>query len=416
MDHQPTFLSPHRPLPVRCYNSVADRLTRRGFDSRRLYPNAVLRMARLIAGRHAVGDDAFLEPLERLLQSMREDARMHAFGRSMMFYYLSDLVANRIKIQADLERYPAILDEPIRRPLFVLGLPRTGTTLLYNLLSQDPASRPLMAWESKWPSPPPQADKREGDPRIWRSRASLGFLNWMAPTLNAIHPMTAEGPEECIFLTMNTMVSSGFLMLARLGGYEQWLRELPFERWQRAYRDYRRQLQLLQWRSPGGHWVLKSPVHISSLDALFDAFPDACVVQTHRNPARVVPSLCSMFSVLRGMLSDEVNAPELGLELLEGCHYLVERSARMRETLPDRVLDLRFDDLVGDPIGAVDRIYDHFGYAQSDVMKTRMAAWMSDHPRHAAGVHRYDLSQFNLDDDRIDSQFGEYRERYAIQG
>jgi len=236
----------------------------------------------------------------------------------------------------------------------------------------------------------------------------------MAPALQTIHPMTADGPEECIFLTMNTMLSPGFLMLARLSDYDRWLRDLNFEKRLPAYQDYRRQLQLLQWRCPGNHWVLKGPVHLASLDTLFEVFPDACVIQTHRDPAKVVPSLSSMFAVIRGMLSDEVDLRDLGGDVLDSCRYLVDRSAMMRETLPDRVLDLQFKDLVSDPIDTVGRIYDHFGYTRSTEMDTRMAAWMSANPRHAAGVHRYDLAQFGLDDARIDRVFGAYRDRYAI--
>ncbi len=410
----PELERPDGPFAIRLFNWVGRRLERCGVCPDRLTEASILRAARRQARLSDFGDDGFRVPLRRLVQSCRDEARLHPFGRVLMWLRLIELVANRLKIRDELKRHPEILEVPIRRPLFVLGLPRTGTTLLYNLLAQDPASRPLLTWEAFWPAPPPERDTRDTDPRIRQARILVKLTHWLAPRFPLVHQLTPDGPEECTFLTMNTFVSPGFLMLADLPGYEAWLWSLGFEERVAAYEDYRRQLQLLQWRCSADHWVLKSPVHSTALDALLHLFPDACAVQTHRDPARVVPSLCSLFSILRGMGSDEIDPLAMGPRIAETCAEIVGRAMAARDAAPDRVLDVRYPEIIGDPIGTVHRIYEHFGYERDDRMDARMKRWLAENPRHKEGVHRYDLGQFGLHQGDIDRLFGPYRERYAI--
>jgi hypothetical protein len=411
-----TFEVPYRPLGIRLCNWVGRRLEQCGVHLHRLTEASILNAARREAGLSDFGDEGFLVPLRQLLQSLRDEARLHPVGRWLMRRRLLDVLINRLRMHDDLKRNPEILDVPVRRPLFVTGLPRTGTTLLYNLLSQDPAGRPLTMWEACWLSPPPRAETRNTDPRIKQARRLVKLAYWLAPQLRTVHPLNADGPEEDLTLTLNTLISAGFSMLARLPGYEAWLRQLSLPEKVTAYQDYRRQLQYLQWRCSADHWVLKTPVHLVALDALLNVFPDACVVQTHRDPAKVVPSFCSLIAVFRGMGTDELDLRALGAWGLENCADLLDRAAKARQTTPGNVLDVRYAELICDPIGTVHRIYDHFGYPRSDRMDTRMRQWLTEDGHDRKPPHRYDPEQFGLDRATICEQFGAYCERHGLTG
>jgi len=413
-ERERTFERPHRPPTVHLCNWVGRRLQQVGLLPDRLTGASVLQTARRQTGLSDFGDHSACNGLDRLLQSCRQDARLNPFGRLVMRRRMVELAANRMKILDDLKRHPEILDVPIRRPLLVTGLPRTGTTLLYNLLAQDPAGRPLLLWEATWPSPPPTTETRSTDPRIKDAYTHVKLAHWLAPRLPAVHTLEPEGPEECLSLTMHTFVSPGFLMLGDVRGYEDWLRQLTFEDKVVAYEFYKRQLQLLQWRIPTGHWVLKSPAHLPGLDALLTVIPDACIVQAHRDPAKAVPSVCSLFAIVRGMGTDELDLHGLGTHAAEFCAELVDRATAARESFPDSVLDVKYPELIENPIGTIHRIYERFGYERSDRMDAKMKQWLVENARDKKPAHRYDLAQFGLDQAMIDRLFGEYRERYEV--
>ena len=414
IESRPTFERPHRPPSVRLYNWCARQLHRCKLVPDSLTEESMVRAAQRRTKLSDFGDDRFRVGFRQLLQSCREEARLKPFGRWIMRNRLIMSLENRLKVQEDLKRHPEILDVPIRQPLFVVGLPRSGTSLLYNLLAKDPASRPLLMWESFWPSPPPEPETRQRDPRIKQARQAVKAMCWMAPQLPVAHALVPDGPEECLPLLLNTFACPGFLMMAHLPGYEQWLRELDFDGRIAVYREYKAQLQLLQWRCPGRRWLLKCPVHLATMDALFHAFPDACVVQTHRDPAKVVPSVCSLFAMFRGMATDHIDPTRMGPQAADSMLELVKRAMEAREKTPGRVFDLAYADLVDDPAGAVHRIYEHFGYDCDPRMDAGMNEWLNGNPRHKKGVHRYDLSQFGLDRSAIEQLFGPYCERFKI--
>ncbi len=411
---KPTYQRPYRPFGVRLYNWCARQLQRCGVRRDGLTEESILKAAQRRAKLSDFGDERFRVALRQLLESFKKDAQLHPFGRWMTRNRLIMSAENRLRIQEDLKRHPEILDVPIRQPLFVAGLPRSGTTLLYNLLAKDPARRPLLMWESFWPSPPPQAETRHRDPRVKRARMVVKALCRLAPQLQVAHTLVPEGPEECMPLLFNTFVCPGFLMMGNMPGYEQWLRALSFDENVAVYREYKTQLQLLQWRCPGKRWLLKCPAHLAALDALFDVFPDAGVVQTHRDPAKVVPSVCSLFAMFRVMSTDAIDPPSMGPQLAESGADLVNRAMKAREKTPGRVYDAAYTELVNDPIGSVHRIYDFFGYDCDDRMDAGMKLWLDENPRHKHGAHRYDLAQFGLDLPAIERHFGPYCERFGI--
>ncbi len=354
-------------------------------------------------------------PLGILADSFREEARLHPFGRMMARERLVRVLCNRLRITEELERHPETLGSPLRRPLFVLGFPRTGTSLLYNLLAQDPRGRPLLTWESYHPAPPPRPETRTTDRRILRTRVAVRILKYLAPDLDAIHEVRADRPEECLPLQMNTLVTWAFLVLADMPGYERWLVSQGDGTFVAAYRFYKSQLQLLQRFVSGDHWVLKSPAHLWSMEALLEVFPDACIVQTHRDPRRVLPSACSLLGVMRGVLSDDANPRALGRHALESAASGIERMLASRSRVPaERVIDIQYRDLMDDPVRTVRRIYDKFGYTMPGDMEPRLTGYIAGNPKGRHGAHRYTLAQFGIRPEEVDETFQSYREFFDI--
>lgn len=412
-----TYERPYRAWGVRLYNALGGVLSRAGIPLGSLEEEQLLEKARRMTGLSDFGDDSFRAPLGVLLRAYEEESELTPFGRLLVRVSTLNLLCNRLRVQQMLSEHPEILELPIRRPLFIVALPRTGTTLLYNLLAQDPGARPLMMWEAILPVPRSQRPGRQTDSRILRAVLVGKALNRLAPNLSTVHPVTPKGPEECSRLQMNTFVTAYATMEHFVPSYQRWFLQQPDEVLERAYGDYRHQLQVLQWQRPGsGHWVLKSPAHVLATKALLGVFPDACVVQLHRDPHKVIPSLCSLYAIYQGIASDQVRCRQLGAQVLELCMEGHRRSYQVRQSsLPGQILDVHYQDLMADPIAATRRIYSHFDYAWSDAFGQRAEAWLRDHPKDRHGKHRYDLDQFGLSRELIDRSFQDYCQHYGIE-
>ena len=300
----PIWYRPHRPSWMSLLNRAGATLRRAGLRVPKLDAPSFLAEAERRAGLSDWGDGRFRKGLEILIASFEEQDSAHTFGRVFFREYCVRLLVNRLKIQADLKRHPEILEVPIRRPLIITGLPRSGTTFLHRLMSEDPAGRPLLFWEALEPSPPPRAETRRTDPRIARARKSVKTLYALAPQLAATHLYDAEAPEECNNLFGHELAAGFLAFIFDVPRYAVWLVDQDLVE---NYRSFRRQLQLLSWRCPGDYWVLKAPPHLFALDAVLAVFPDACIVQTHRDPLQVIPSVCSMSAGFRGITSDRVD-------------------------------------------------------------------------------------------------------------
>ena len=410
---QTTFQSPHRPLLIRFLNWLGRAVERWGWSLVDLSEASLLAAARRQTGLSDWGDEGFRIPLRILLESIEEEANFNLVGRYMFRQDTIKVLVNRLLIQDELKHHPEILREQIRRPLFITGLPRTGTTLLHNLLSQDPSSRTLLTWEALFPSPPPERQTRETDPRIAKADKRIRLLLFLAPNFATIHPVNAKDPNECMFLLRYSFLCRGvFELVAPIIRYVEWLDQQDMVS---PYRYYRQLLQLLQWRCPGDHWVLKSPVHLFSLDALLTVFPDACVVQTHRDPLKVTPSCCSLFATFKGMYSDQVDLGRLGQECTNRLVSMLERGARVRDSTDSaRFCDIYYQELLQDPIGTVRWIYAYFGYTFDVRMEVRIRRWLTENPQYKHGVHHYSPEQFCLDPAELNSRFAMYCKRFRI--
>lgn len=406
-----TFHLPHRTLGMRLFNAIGRQLNRWGWGGQ-LTLRRVLGGARWWTKLSDWGDDRFQEPLQILLESLENEAHLTPLGRLLAGLSCARYAANRLRVRHFLQLFPQISAEQVRRPVFVVGLPRTGTTLLHHLLCQDSAVRPLRLWESLQPAPDADVLRGKPDRRRKRARRFVQLMNrWAAPQLRVVHPLAADGPEECTHLLLNTFVSPAFLLFGNCTGYLHWLRDCGSEWLNWCYKQYRLYLQLLQWQNPHGRWVLKSPAHAFGLQALLEQFPDACIIRTHRDMKQVIPSACSLFAISQGILSDEVDCRRLGPEAVRVFRtHLVEPSERIRGFDPARVFDVHYRSLISDPVGTVRAIHDHFGLEGDERREEAMHRWLARNPANKHGRHRYDLAQFGLTPADVDRQFGANQE------
>ena len=406
---------PFRPLPIRAMNALGRALARVGASPIRLDEASLLRAASKATGLRDYGDESFRPGLERLLRSLEEDGKLTLFGRFFAQRQLVELLVHRLHLVDWRKRHPAIAEQTVARPLFVLGLPRTGTTLLYGMLAEDPAARAPLSWEVDEPDPPPEAASYRSDPRIERTEKRFEQLRQLAPGFQTIHPIGALMPQECIVLMASEFMSIRFEMSFDVAGYQRWLLEQDMRG---AYRFHHLFLQHLQWRCPGGHWVLKSPGHLGAIEALLEQYPDAMLVQTHRDPIRVIPSVSSLEYTMRMVCSDDVDPVALGQQQLHVWKTLLEQCMETRRRRPDidaRIVDLHYDEIAADPLGAARRVYERFGLPLSAEVESRMKSFVAANPREKHGVHRYDLSSFRLDQATVDAAFSGYRERFGVR-
>ena len=405
---------PFRPLPIRAMNAIGRGLARVGIVPISLDPDELLETARKDTGLSDFGPDTFEPGLRKLLESVQTDGRLTLFGRFFARRQLLELLSHRLELTDWRKRRPEIAEVEIRRPLFILGLPRTGTTLLYGLLAEDPANRAPLSWEIDQPSPPAETATYETDPRIETTQARFEQVKTLAPGFQAIHPVGALMPQECIVPTASEFMSIRFQMVFDVERYDEWLLEQDMRP---TYAWHRRFLQHMQSRHACERWILKSPGHLGPIDALFETYPDAMVVQTHRDPIRVIPSVAHLEYTMRLVSSDDVDPARVGRQMLSVWSKLLDQGIAARDRHPEReerILDLSMGEVVGDPIACVERIYRHFELDLSDEARARMQKYLVDHPKDEFGTHRYSLEAFGLEEDAVNAAFKGYRERFDV--
>jgi hypothetical protein len=390
-------------------------LLRRIGTKRSLRVDGLLASARRQTGLADFGDSAFLAPLRLLVDSTLREAGLSAAARARERWWLVEILKRRLYIERDLARHPEILRLPIAQPIFVTGMPRSGTTLLHNLLLAGTDCRWLREWEVEEPWPderPAGRDPRERAraERLARQRSSQA----PAVNLDAIHAL--DSPADCDVLFMPTFVANLQAVTHQIPSYERWLLELPWDGWTSPYTYYRRQLQRLSWYAPGARWALKSPVHLGNLRALLGVFPDATVVHLHRDPARAVPSTCSMVAAQRLANHARVDRAAIGQFILRRLAKRVDAALVARELLPPaRFRDVQYQELLRDPLSTMEQLYAGCGLPLTAEARRRMSAFLAANPQHKRGVHRYQAADFGLDDAQLDRAFAAYRERFAVQ-
>jgi hypothetical protein len=366
----------------------------------------------------AVGFDDFGEPSYReglrvLSEAYDREARLTPFGRMMVRQQLLGILKNRLVAQSYWVEQPSILESDVHEPIFILGLPRTGTTALHHLLGQDPAFQVLEYWLAAAPRPRPPRGQWEGDPRFKQAVRDLKTMYYLDPSLKAVHLMTADGPEECRHLLQQTLTDDTFDCHATIPSYSAWYAEQDMLN---AYARHRDLLRLIGSSQPGRCWLLKYPVHMRNLSAVFEIYPDARIVQTHRDPGKVLPSICSLVAGWRAIYEHEPDRRAIAAWQLELWASGLERSLEVRRERDSACfLDLHFREVLDDPVRAVKRIYQHFGIALTEEAERRLIDWQLENPRGKYGEHRYAAEAFGLTGQAMAERFATYVEHFQVE-
>ena len=358
--------------------------------------------------------DALVEPLDVLCSALEEEAGLHVVGRWLTRRFLLRLLEVRLQIVRALAEDPGVLDEPIERPLFVAGAPRTGTTILHAMLAADPNNRSPLGWELLRPVPPP-ADDPDPAARIALANRELVAPQTVVSGLLSIHAYGAHKPKECLSAMSFVFRSEEFTARYRVPGYAAWLAACDMRP---AYEMHRIVLQLLQRRAPKRpRWALKSPVHLHALPTLFAVYPDARVAVTHRDPLVLLTSLTSLIANLRFAHSDAVDFAEIGAEHAGTWTRTFDNLVDWTDgaVLPEPQLHhSHFADFLDEPIAVVDGLYARFGLELGEESRDAIARALAERPRDARGEHRYDFDDLELDAGDLRARFERYFRRFDV--
>ncbi len=386
-------------------------MRRAGIDAPALEPESLLKAAQRRTGLDDFGAWDFHEPLERLLRSYRDESRLTLLGRITVRELIVSLLENLLRLEDERRRVAAVERQTIENPVFIIGLPRTGTTLLHGLMSQDPANRVPLTWEVMYPAgysnEPDRIAKVRG-----RTASRLAWANRLAPEFKRIHPIAPDLPQECIAIKAQVFMSIQFHTTHNVASYEDWFERDP----QRlAYRFHYRLLQHLQARRPGPRWVLKAPGHLFALAALLERYPTAKIIQTHRDPLRVMASMASHATVLRRAFSDVAVPSEIAADWTGRWARALDDFLTVRDRSPsEQFLDVAYEEIETAPDATLERIYDFLGWPLTDEARRAMRTFLAANPKNKHGVHSYSLSQYGLDRDTELARFRRYCERFAI--
>jgi hypothetical protein len=386
-----------------------------------LSEEGLLAKAREQTGLSDFGDDAFRAGLRVLIETY-DRAGLSAGGRRRTRRRLLQLLGTRLRLEASFARHPEVRDRAITGPMYLTGLPRTGTSALFNLLGRDPAARPLLTWEGMCPDPlDPAVLKKFGielgpdapDPRIEAVRAGIERDRQRNPDFDKIHVARADGPEECVLLLAYTFCDVQMGIEPLLPPYDEWFQAQDLRS---SYTYYADLLRLLDWQRPGERWLLKSPAHLWAIDVLLEMFPDACILQTHRDPLEILPSYCSMIASLME-IREVVDPKQLGPAVLEFLARMLERGLAARDrSAPERFVDVDYRDFVSAPLETAERIYQAFGLELGPDTRAVMERHLSENPQNRHGAHRYSLEEYGLSAEAVRDRLAEYIERFGLSG
>jgi hypothetical protein len=359
-------------------------------------------------GRTAFHNWSFIEPLRQLVYSLNEEAQLSAFGARAAAFYVMRCLVNLLRLDAAEEAEPEITRQPIERPIFITGLPRCGSTFLHTLLAQDRANAVPRCWQLIYPYP----SRRRmpfGDWRKMRMAVQLAMYKRLAPTVADLHPMAADGPQECSDITAQVFHSLRFYNTYHVPSYQDWIGRHDHIG---AYHFHRRFLRHLARQQTGRRWILKSPDHAFALDAVRAIYPDAVFVFLHRDPLPVLTSQLHLIEALRRSFSRRIDLEEIGRNVSTAIGDIANRLVAYRARRG--ALHLRYDSVVAAPMDAVRRIYAHGGLVLTSEASEWMTRWLEFEKPRRARSRRRELAEFGLDARDLGDRFERYVESFAV--
>jgi LPS sulfotransferase NodH len=370
--------------------------------------------ARRRTGLDDFGEPSIFPALSILVESLETEADLHPVGRFLARVHIRTLLEMRLRLVDAWKRSSPLDSQPIQRPIFITGMPRSGSTFLHELLAQDPANRAPRFWEVMFPLPAPEPGDRGAAGRIWKAEMNLWWFRRLAPLADSVYPMRAHTPHECVAIHSYTLISQEFFSIFHVPGYAAWLNTvsmLPTYAWQKCF------LQLLQQRWPEKQWVLKSPDHVRGLEDLWRTFPDAVILQTHRNPLEVLTSAVQLTRVLRKIFGRVQSQSEMSAREAEALAESMEKITRFRDAHPElngRFIDVQYRELTADPLATVRRLYDRLGIQFHETTAERIRALVSSRKPYRGRRSRPALSELGFDALAEARRFSRYCARFGI--
>ena len=363
-------------------------------------------------GLEDFGPDDYLQGLRHLLRAMDAEMQCTEIGRQFAMGTVIGTLAARLYTERGFKERPDYRQVEIRRPIVITGIPRTGTTALHKLLSMDPQFQGLERWLTEAPQVRPPRETWDSNPCFKTTVANLEAFFAAMPEMRKAHDMVADEVDECLEVTRQNFVSNRFGSSMHVPSYDRWFwqqHELP------SYRRYVDVLRLVGADEPDKRWLLKNPGHVAEIDCLFEVMPDACVIQTHRDPVKAIPSLCSTLHMAQRMFEgDAVRPKSLGAREIEYWGQAMEKTARARERRPEQFHDVDHREFHRDPMRVVRGIYERFDLTLSDETARLMQRWIADSPTSRHGEHRYDIADYGITADQVRQRFADYIERHAL--
>lgn len=375
-----------------------------------LSAQGLLDAARKATGLDDFGDPAFREGLDVLLETYETSADLSPAGRRRTHGRLLALLSTRLRVEEAFKRHPEIRDRKLTSPVYLTGLPRTGTSALFNLLAADRSFRPLLNWEAVFPDPMPPGPDGE-DPRRAGLRAYYQRDREKNPDFDRIHYVDADGPEECVLLQAMTFCDVQLGIEPLMSPYREWFQAQDLHA---PYAYYRDLLKLLDWQRPGERWLLKSPAHLWAVDVLVEMFPDVCIIQTHRDPRQVLASYCSMMEALMTVRAS-YDKRALGPDVLEFLARSLERALQARDRVgSQRFADVDYRAFTADPVGTVEALFGHFDLPLSEETREAFRAHAADHTQGKHGAHGYSLEEYGLSGEQVLERLAGYVARFGL--
>jgi len=340
-------------------------------------------------GLSDVGDSDVLASMESVFKFLEEDADINLVGRVTVSLALAKFFEYRLRLQHTVTNHPEIEQEQIEAPIFIVGLPRTGTSILHELLAQDPANRVPYSWETTFPFKPDDGSAYPKSANIKKTRIMFDLLHLLAPDFASVHSIGAELPQECLAITAFDYVSFQLFSMFYLPRYVDWMMG---QDWGKVYRNHRQFLQFLQWQNGGGNWVLKSPGHLWSVGGIVREYPDAGIILTHRDPSSVISSTSDLLYITQNVFSDSITREKMADYTAQALQRGVDDAIRERESGAldnTRIFDLYFDEFDADKIGKIEEIYGFFGRSLSAEAADAMRIYLAAHPANRLGGHQY---------------------------
>lgn len=359
------------------------------------------------------GSDSHHVALDALLFSLEHEARLNQLGRLVFSGMIIAALVSRLAVVDWEKRNPEVAKAPVSAPLIIVGMPRTGTTILYETLAAAPDHRAPLTWECRDYALAHKIENAENDPRITKLGKNMARMDRLMPGFSAIHYFDPFIPTECVGLTNLDLCSEQYPCLAWAPTYRKFLLSADFIS---AYEWHRRALRYLQATSGNTQWVLKTPMHSAYLGALLETYPDACLIHTHRDPTKVIASVCSLCATGRRGWSDHLDIDDRARGDLDYIAEVCRRATIFRNTHPEhanRFCDVAFEDFMTDPLAEIRRILSHFNRPLKDDQYTVMKSYLENRPRTKYGKHRYSLDQFSLSESDVRPLFSDYLERFG---